>query len=135
MKSNRKSRVTRITEDFQIPGTNIILEPGDRIRRHEANMTIPKRFGMFTQAGNARLSAYAEELVNEAASGDPRKALRSFFESYHDLMNTPGFEEAGDTDVRDQVRGFGMRVADDAGVTREKANAIWREVEREAYRR
>ena len=98
------------------------------ILTHE-KYAVPTTWEMFTDAGNRRLSELARELVGRLHrihahdfGGDtyivgkgPRtaemQAHKDFFLAWHRLEDEAGFEEAGDTEVREAVFAFAVKVA------------------------
>ena len=68
--------------------------------------TLIKRYGMFTTTGNkmvGRIVEAAQKLV--ADDGDTLNAWQFAYRELQKLSFAEGFEEATDTDVRDQVHG------------------------------
>jgi hypothetical protein len=99
--------------------TKVETKPGgwSRTVPVEVKLVAPKRWGMFTAAGDASLRKKAEacltrvEKLVEKADGYPSRedvqaALVAFVTAWLKMANGVKYKEAGDTDVREQVAGF-----------------------------
>jgi hypothetical protein len=85
-----------------------------RQETREVELSAPTDWSMYTPAGNRRLTGYAETVIRKMEKADdPSKVVHaqveSFYRKVRKLYDDDRFSEAGDTAVREVVRGFGKR--------------------------
>jgi negative regulator of replication initiation len=92
-------------------------------------LTAPKKFGMFTSAGNKSIHTKAVNLLknleNSKSYLEKVQALSKFIKSFKKLYNTKNYKEAGDTAVREEVYCFAVDAAIAVGVSREVIKDLW----------
>ena len=118
---------------------------GDRTVEETVRETVPlaapKRFGMYTRAGDKRLQDIAEKaMVAVEKAGSSRKEVRdalvNYVAAWDRLGDTKTYSEAGDTAVREAVGFFfdSLAVAS-RHWTRSACYSLWEEIRDEACRK
>jgi hypothetical protein len=105
-------------------------------------IVVPEHFGMFTTKGNNALRSSAEKtlakLVALEASGKltnvaVSKVLVGYIADWYRIQERPGFSEAGDTAVREEVGAFHDTLWNRYGGSRDAWNA-WERHRDDAWR-
>ena len=112
-----------------------------RIIQHEESettdqpITVPENWGMFTNAGNKKLTTLAQKFLDKANKAheagstlDFVKAALEYLRTYRGLEKYKTYSEAGDTDVRECVWDFFGKVCDAVGMD---GDSLWEQ--KEAY--
>ena len=92
------------------------------VTTHETRtLRVPTEWGMFTPAGNRRITKAAQAAMDKIEKLDGTteakvdKILTDFLAKWVRLWYTKSYGEAGDTDVREQVGSFHDMLADASG--------------------
>lgn len=99
------------------------------------DVIVPKKWGMYSSLGNLRIRKAAERFASKVLSKrdtvERFAAAKAFFLACQKLQYHKNFSEAGDTDVRDQIRAFAEELLPH---TDGALQHIWEEAGVEAWR-